>query len=225
MSLGLTFRSRRRFDPCHRYASRPRARWGSLSQPYFFAPEEYASVPQDFAQQIVSGKGYDLTVGYGRALWDAVQLRLAARRPQPSSPASQISLALGTPHLVTPRLGQGGFRLSVLDAYGRRCAVTGERTLPALEAAHIVPFAAVQRHEIGNGVASRSDIHRLFDSGYVTIDTEHRFRVSRAIRDEFENGRDYYALHESVVRLPTDAANRPDLESLDWHASRVYLGD
>ncbi|WP_342672633.1 HNH endonuclease [Candidatus Nitrospira nitrificans] len=27
------------------------------------------------------------------------------------------------------------------EAYGRRCAVTGERTLPALEAAHIKPFA------------------------------------------------------------------------------------
>jgi hypothetical protein len=47
------------------------------------------------------------------------------------------SPAFGKPVLIAPRLGQGAFRLQVTDAYGRRCAVTGERTLPALEAAHI----------------------------------------------------------------------------------------
>jgi putative restriction endonuclease len=40
---------------------------------------------------------------------------------------------------VQPRLGQGAFRLLVTDAYQRRCAVTGERTLPVLDAAHIRP--------------------------------------------------------------------------------------
>ena len=43
----------------------------------------------------------------------------------------------GKPILVQPRLGQGAFRLLVTDAYQRRCAVTGERTLPVLDAAHI----------------------------------------------------------------------------------------
>lgn len=37
-------------------------------------------------------------------------------------------------------------RVLVTEAYGRRCAVTGERTLPALEAAHIKPFGLM----IGN---------------------------------------------------------------------------
>lgn len=47
----------------------------------------------------------------------------------------------GAPHLIRPRLGQGAFRVLVTDVYGRKCAVTGERTLPALEAAHIRPYA------------------------------------------------------------------------------------
>ena len=42
------------------------------------------------------------------------------------------------------RLGHGAFRLLVTDAYQRRCAVTGERTLPVLDAAHIRP-EVVQR--------------------------------------------------------------------------------
>jgi putative restriction endonuclease len=40
---------------------------------------------------------------------------------------------------MTPRLGQGAFRLLVTGTYERRCAVTRERTLPALHAAHVRP--------------------------------------------------------------------------------------
>jgi putative restriction endonuclease len=107
---------------------------------------------------------YDLTGGSGLALWNAVQTRVAARLPLKAASNLPISAMLGKPQLVTPRLGQGGFRISVIDAYERRCAVTGERTLPALDAAHIRPFAEVQRHEVVNGVTLRSDIHRLFDA-------------------------------------------------------------
>ena len=39
--------------------------------------------------------------------------------------------------LMSVREGQGSFRVSVLDADGRRFAVTGERALPVLDAAHI----------------------------------------------------------------------------------------
>ncbi len=75
------------------------------------------------------------------------------------------SLRHGAPTLVTPRLGQGAFRLAMTDSYDRRCAVTGERTLPILDAAHIQAFAAGGAHEIANGLLLRTDIHRLFDLG------------------------------------------------------------
>jgi putative restriction endonuclease len=61
--------------------------------------------------------------------------------------------------LVQQRLGQGAFRLLVTDAYQRRCAVTGERTLPVLDAAHIKPYAASGPH----------DPHAQFDAGYITV--------------------------------------------------------
>ena len=95
----------------------------------------------------------------------------------------------GTPQVVLPRLGQGLFRILVTDFYDKRCAVTGERTLPALDAAHIKPYAIVQKHEVWNGLLMRSDLHRLFDGGYVTVDpSSRRLLVSRRIKDEFENG-------------------------------------
>ena len=49
------------------------------------------------------------------------------------------------------------------DAYERRCAVTGEKTLPVLEAAHIRPYALLGPHRVNNGLLLRSDLHKLFD--------------------------------------------------------------
>jgi HNH endonuclease len=63
---------------------------------------------------------------------------------------------------VKPRLGQSSFRVLVTDAYKRRCAITGENTLVALEAAHIVPYSKDGSHEIRNGLLLRADFHRLF---------------------------------------------------------------
>ena len=53
---------------------------------------------------------------------------------------AEAGARFGEPHLIRPRLGQGAFRVLVTDIYRRRCAVTQERTLPALEAAHIRPY-------------------------------------------------------------------------------------
>jgi predicted restriction endonuclease len=79
--------------------------------------------------------------------------------------------------------------------------LTGERTLPVLDAAHIKPYVLLQRHEAWNGILMRSDLHRLFDVGYITIDRLNRkILVSGRIREEFENGKKYYRLHGLRVR-------------------------
>ena len=129
----------------------------------------------------------------------------------------------GKPQIVLPRLGQGLFRILVTDAYSRRCAMTGERTLPVLEAAHIKPYSLVKRHELSNGVLMRSDLHTLFDEGYLTVDPKDRcVVVSKRIREEFENGKDYYKLQGQVLREPNDAWAKPSLENLEYHAHNVY---
>ena len=128
------------------------------------------------------------------------------------------------PRLIRPRLGQGAFRELVTDIYARRCAVTRERTLPALEAAHIRPYADGGRHEAHNGLLLRRDIHSLFDHGYVTVTPEMRFEVSGRIREKFENGRDYYALHGKGVAVPERSVEQPAKHALEWHNDRVFLG-
>jgi hypothetical protein len=88
----------------------------------------------------------------------------------------------GDPVFVRRRLGQGTFRVLVTDNYQRRCAVTGEKALPVLDAAHIRPVTEGGQHRLDNGLLLRSDVHRLFDTGYVTVTPDGRFSSAAASR-------------------------------------------
>ena len=153
-------------------------------------------------------------------MWNAVQAPLAGRHV---GAVREEQARYGEPVAVRPRLGQGAFRLLVTDNYDRRCAVTRERTLPVLDAAHIIPYGEGGSHEPANGILLRRDIHSLFDRGYVTVSEDHRFEVSRRIREDYENGRDYYALHGRKVAVPADPQLGPDPAALRWHNER-FLG-
>ena len=58
----------------------------------------------------------------------------------------------------------------------------------------------------------------------MTVTPELRFEVSRRIKEEFENGRDYHALQGRRVQIPERAIERPDGGALRWHNENRYLG-
>lgn len=192
-----------------------------LTQPFFFQEADWIAVPASWSRNIVSIKTYNTGDAEGVALWDAVTDRLN-RSHFPGMAEAQARF--GEPHLIRPRLGQGAFRVLVTDTYNRRCAITQERTLPALEAAHIRPYGDGGEHEARNGLLLRRDIHSLFDAGYVTVTPDLRFEVSRHIKEEFDNGRHYYELHGKPIFAPDDILRRPDADALRWHNEHAYRG-
>ena len=203
-----------------------------LANPFFLQRQEWIPAPSNWAPSIVQGKSYESEERIGAQLWAEVQARLA--RVEPAEAFSQADGAslqaeesprYGAEFLTRARLGQGAFRVLVTDAYARRCAITGERTLPALEAAHIQPFAKSGPNVTANGLLLRSDLHKLFDSGYLSVAPDLSVEVSRKIKEEYENGRDYYALHgRKLVVVPATQKDRPSSQFLGWHNSNVYLG-
>ncbi len=190
-----------------------------LEQPFFIPEENWIPAPSDWPKNIVSGKTYDLSVEPGATIFH----QLNAGRTKPHL-IRETSARYGEPVLVKPRLGQGSFRVLVTDAYERRCAVSNERTLPVLEAAHIKPYSDLGEHKVTNGILLRQDIHTLFDRGYMTITPEFKIEVSRRIREEFENGRDYYKYNGQPMRPPKNWMDRPSREYLTWHNDTVYRG-
>jgi putative restriction endonuclease len=192
-----------------------------LTSPFFWPREEWLPVPASWSSNIVVGRGYDASELDGAMLWEAV-----LERSQIGALASPMGEPerYGKPILVKPRLGQGAFRVFVTDAYERRCAVTGEKTLPILDAAHIRSYADGGVHEGSNGLLLRTDIHKLFDLGYVTVDEGSRFVVSRRLKEDFDNGKHYYDLHGSGIRPPHLVTSTPSADSLLWHRENRFLG-
>jgi putative restriction endonuclease len=192
-----------------------------LTQPFFWPPERWMPAPADFSTNTVVGKGYSAEDSKGLALWRAVQERLAVT---PRAPGTSTGDRFGVPVLMQRRLGQGAFRMSVTDGYARRCAVSGERTLPILDAAHIRSYADGGEHETSNGLLLRTDIHRLFDRGYVTVTADHRFAVSERLKADFDNGAHYYAMQGREVARPVAGFDQPSARALRWHRESRYLG-
>lgn len=196
-----------------------------LTRPFFFQPDEAVPLP-DWNKHIVSGKQYNATAGPGVSLYNEVTIRIQASHlvQRGNIIVGESQPRYGPPTLIQPRVGQGTFRVLVTDAYDRKCALTGEKVLPVLQAAHIKPYSDGGTHEIDNGLLLRSDLHTLFDRGYVTISPDYHVEVSRRIREDYENGAEYYALHGSHIRDPRDGVSRPSKDNLSWHNSNTYLG-
>ena len=118
---------------------------------------------------------------------------------------------------VRDRAGQSAFRQKVLAAYAHRCCVTGESAREGLDAAHIQPYVNRKSNHVQNGLALRTDLHKLFDAGLLTIDDDCRSAISGRPRSE-----GYAAYHGRKVLLPDKAAHWPSREALDVHRTVVF---
>ncbi len=125
---------------------------------------------------------------------------------------------------VLPRLGQSSFRVVVADVYKRRCAFTGSPVLHVLDGAHIRPYTREGPHDVRNGILLRQDVHTPFDRGYITVTPAYRVQVSRRIKEEFENGHEYYSTHGKSIALPESSDLCPAKEFLSWHNEHIYVG-
>lgn len=142
---------------------------------FFFREKDWIPAPEDWARNIVRGKTYDTAETPGLLLWNQIE----GRRGSLVEPAllAREAARYGAEYLTQARVGQGAFRILVTEAYHRRCGITGERTLPVLEAAHIKPYAESGPHLISNGILFREDLHTLFDAGYLTVTDDLRVEV------------------------------------------------
>jgi len=174
-----------------------------LTNPIFFEPKDWIKPPEDWSKNIVQGKSYSSEEQAGGALWMKIERLLEkylfseGNEKKTQLILEEPSVQYGNSILAKVRLGQAAFRVLVTDAYKRKCAISG----------------------------LRSDLHKLFDSGYLTITTDLRVEVSRRIKEEFQNGKEYYRYHgNSIVNLPQRIRDKPDPKFVQWHNEHVFVG-
>lgn len=192
----------------------------------FFADEALTlPAPPDFAGNIVRGKGYALSADSYVERAFAHLLEHSGVRVLGDDGLPTIipgSVFRENPLLVLARAGQQSFRAAVTAAYDRRCAITGNHIPLVLEAAHIRPVSKHGLNRVDNGLLLRSDVHTLFDEGYLGLDARYRLQVSPRLRLDFGNGAEFYAMAGKTITLPERPVDRPDRQAVEWHMDEVF---
>lgn len=196
-----------------------------LTEPFFWEEEDWIPIPNDWSNSIVQGKTYDTDNIIGMRLYSQVLERISRRDIVQPSIIMDETPRYGKEQIIKHRLGQGGFRVVVTEGYHRKCSITGEKTLPVLDAAHIKPYTDEGPHSIQNGLLLRTDLHTLFDKGYITVDEKYYVDVSKRLYEDYGNGKIYYAYHgKKVQNMPDNTIEFPANEYLLWHNENVFLG-
>lgn len=195
-----------------------------LTEPFWFEENDWLPAPE-WNKNIVKGKTYSTDTQVGQQLYQDIIERMPRSVHLIKENSMEQDEERYSESVTKHRLGQGAFRVSVTDAYQRRCAITGEKTLPVLEAAHIKPYADNGPHLVTNGLLLKSDFHTLFDDGYITLTKDYRIEVSSRLHEDYGNGKDYYKYHgEKILILPDQAFQQPDPKFIEWHNEHIYLG-
>ncbi|WP_339834150.1 HNH endonuclease [uncultured Parvibaculum sp.] len=113
------------------------------------------------------------------------------------------------------RDGAAAFRDGVLQAWGRRCAISRTGVVPVLEAAHIFPYLGVATNDFRNAILLKSDLHTLFDLHLLSfeyIDERLFVRISKTLE---KTG---YAKYDArLVKLPSSCMHCPDPDVVHHH--------
>lgn len=193
----------------------------------FFPAEHVLSAPADWSPNIVQGKSYEVSEVVGSPVEAALAALLAdsLERRDLEPVAAVPGDVFGPPRLAPVRVGQRAFKALVQEAYGRRCAITGEKIVPVLQAAHIRPVTREGENRVDNGLLLRSDVHTLFDMGYLGLHPERKtLLVSPRLRRDWANGEEFYSRAASgePIRLPSRRVDQPNREFLTWHADTLF---
>ncbi len=150
-------------DPITRYVAEYQARWQALDGALTLAQVEPHLLDQSVQNSIrpIDDDGLEHLLS-----------SLSVSIPQSKTPVHVPIHGGRRQTQVLARINQGQFRTGLLRAYGLSCAVTGPCPAEALEAAHILPYATNESHNLEHGLLLRTDIHRLFDAGHIAINPD-----------------------------------------------------
>lgn len=121
------------------------------------------------------------------------------------------------------------FKKVVPKIYAHTCAIS-ELKLQSftgntlIDACHIVPFSKEQDDHISNGIALCPNLHRAFDAGLVTIDSEFKVVISTSIKEDINHPYALSKLAGKRIHLPNEKRQWPSQERLEWHRSKRFIG-
>jgi putative restriction endonuclease len=117
------------------------------------------------------------------------------------------------------------FRKIVLQAYDRRCAITGLRLINGggraeVDAAHIKPVEHNGPDDLRNGIALSGTAHWMFDRGLISLADDLTILVSRQVNDP--DGVRAIINRTGRAHGPERPLDRPHPAFLQWHRDHCF---
>lgn len=121
----------------------------------------------------------------------------------------------------------GLFKRYIPQLYQDTCAMTGMRMRSTfkynfIDACHIVPFAVTHDDKVTNGIALCPNLHRAFDRGLVSVDSDYRILISSHIEEDTTHPYSVGRLEGNPIVLPEQSRYHPSQENLEWHRREVF---
>ena len=119
------------------------------------------------------------------------------------------------------------FKRKIPQIYDYTCSITGLRIQSdyghsLIDACHIIPFHLEHDDTIGNGIALCPNLHRAFDNGLITIDTDYRIIVSKKFLENNTSTHSIRQFNAKELILPENKLFRPRKDVLQWHNENVF---
>jgi putative restriction endonuclease len=123
----------------------------------------------------------------------------------------------------------GLFKKLIPKVYNNTCCITGMRLESTfghnfIDACHITPFSVTHDDKVSNGLALCPNLHRAFDRGLITVDSNYFVVTSKHISEDIIHTYSLNQLKGKKLILPTIQQYRPALENLEWHRDQIFKG-
>ena len=129
---------------------------------------------------------------------------------------------------VKVRVGQNFFRDTVLNAYDRRCCITGIDNAAMLIASHIKPWKVsnieTERTNPRNGLCLNAFHDKAFDKGLITLDKHFKVVLSplwKEINMDEATKEWFFSYGGKEIRLPDKFI--PSHEFIEYHNDVIFL--
>lgn len=128
---------------------------------------------------------------------------------------------------VKARINQNFFRQAVLSANNYSCCITGIKVPQLLIASHIIPWSKRKETQLNprNGLCLNALHDKAFDSGFITISTEYRIKISNVIYNKYKNDTNtinwFNEYQNNKINLPERFV--PEKQFLEYHHENIFL--
>jgi putative restriction endonuclease len=123
----------------------------------------------------------------------------------------------------------GLFKKLVPMVYNATCCITGMQLQSSfghsfIDVCHIMPFSISHNDQVNNGIALCPNLHRAFDRGLISIDTDYRVLISAHLIENADHPYGLKQLGGTEIRLPQGERYYPGRDNLEWHRGNVFKG-